>query len=66
MTVFMAWPMFYMVFMAVATIYTAVVGHRWKGWPSAVGGVALLWFTFAVTRLLIMSAEPLAHLFVGS
>jgi hypothetical protein len=50
------------VFMVVATIYMGVVGYRWKGWRSAVGGVALLWATFAVTRFFVMSAEPLAYL----
>jgi hypothetical protein len=64
MTVLMAVATFYMVFMAVATIWVAVVGYRWKGWRSAVAGVALLWATFAVTRLFVMSAEPLAYLVV--
>ena len=66
MTVFMAWPTFYIVFMAVATIYTAVVGYRWKGRRLAVSGVALLWTAFAATRLVVMSAEPLAYLVAGS
>jgi hypothetical protein len=50
------------VFMVVATIYMIVVGYRSKGWRSAVGGVALLWAAFAVTRFFEMSAEPLAYL----
>jgi len=50
--------------MAVATIYMVVVGYRWKRWRFAFGGVALLWATFAMTRLFVMSAEPLAHLAV--
>ncbi len=51
-----------MVFMALATIYMVVVGYRWKRWQLTIGGVALLWATFAVTRLIVMSAEPLAYL----
>jgi hypothetical protein len=49
-----------------STISTAVVGYRWKGWPSAAGAVVLLWVTFGVTRLFVMSAGPLAHLVAGS
>ena len=51
-----------MVFMALATIYMVAVGYRWKRWRLTIGGVALLWATFAVTRLIVMSAEPLAYL----
>ena len=64
MTAFMAEPAIYLAFMAVATIYMAAIGYRWKGWRSAVGGVALLWVAFAVTRVFVMSAEPLAYLVV--
>jgi hypothetical protein len=54
-------PTIYIAFMAVATIYMLAVGYRWKGWRAAVGGVAFLWVTFAVTRFFVMSAEPLAN-----
>jgi len=53
-----------MVFMAAATIYMVGVGYRWKRRRFATGGVALLWATFALTRLVVMSAEPLAYLVV--
>lgn len=51
-----------LVFMGVATTYMVVAGYRWNRWRFAMGGVALLWALFALTRLYVMSAEPLAHL----